>query len=165
MTRLHHYQLTLDRVDNSAHYLRSPCPSAIMGYFCQTTKKTNWYQLETQPTTQNPMLMNGAGPIPMSHCHQSSNLGIPLRLLATMQLSSEQHHPVSASVHHEDEDQPPCPKPKPKPKPRHTTCDEHEDSESRLATTPVPPRTSSPLSDLTDNDNNFTPPPLAQPSK
>ncbi|KAG1838681.1 hypothetical protein F4604DRAFT_1691499 [Suillus subluteus] len=60
--------------------------SAIMVYFFQMMKKMNWYQLETQPTAQNPMLMNSAGPIPMSHCHQSSNLGIPLRLLATMQL-------------------------------------------------------------------------------
>ncbi|KAG1747758.1 uncharacterized protein EDB91DRAFT_1245248 [Suillus paluster] len=143
------------------------------------TKKMNWYQLKTQPTAQNLMLMNGASPIPTSHCHQSSSLGpADSDGEESRPRSSKQHHPASASVHHDDEDQPPHPKPKPKPKPRCTTRDEHEDSvgelvaeqlgmigESRPATAPVPPHTSSPLSDLTDNDNNFTPPPLTQPSK
>ncbi|KAG2144691.1 uncharacterized protein EDB93DRAFT_1251560 [Suillus bovinus] len=91
---------------------------------------------------------------------------------------SEQHRPASASIHHDDEDQPPRIKPKPKPKPRRTARNEREYSvgelmteqqwgmigESRPVTAPSPPRPSSPLSDLTDN-NNSTPPPLAQPSK
>ncbi|KAG1842079.1 hypothetical protein F4604DRAFT_1939082 [Suillus subluteus] len=57
----HQSKPTLDQMGNSA----------IMVYFFQMMKKMNWYQLETQPTAQNPMLMNSAGPIPMSHCHQS----------------------------------------------------------------------------------------------
>ncbi|KAG1852113.1 hypothetical protein DFJ58DRAFT_728657 [Suillus subalutaceus] len=81
---------------------------------------------------------------------------------------SEPQHPASASVHYDDEDQPPRPKLKPKPKPQRPAArDEHEDSLSAHVTEqslnvirsqPVsPPRCPSPpLSDLTDNDNNFS---------
>ncbi|KAG1795960.1 uncharacterized protein HD556DRAFT_1361847, partial [Suillus plorans] len=83
---------------------------------------------------------------------------------------SKPQHPASASVHYNDEDQPPCPKPKPKPKPRRpAACDEHGDSLSAHVTkqslnvvqqsqpASPPQRPSPPLSDLTDNDINFSP--------
>ncbi|KAG1805079.1 uncharacterized protein HD556DRAFT_1328420 [Suillus plorans] len=83
---------------------------------------------------------------------------------------SKPQHPASASVHYDDKDQPPRPKPKPKPKPRRpAACDEHEDSLSAHVTKqssnaiqqsqPASPsrRPSPPLSDLTDNDINFSP--------
>ncbi|KAG2133573.1 uncharacterized protein EDB93DRAFT_1107524 [Suillus bovinus] len=122
-----------------------------------------WYSIEVADHNTAPASMR-AGHSPADSVREDQRL--------------RQHCPASASIHHNDEDQPPRIKPKPKPKPHHTARNEREYSvgelmteqqwgmigESQPVTAPSPPRPSSPLSDLTDN-NNFTPPPLAQPSK